>query len=689
MLWRRLGPLPVPTRPDERWLAHDGGRYLVLERPSERGQRGHLLAWDLQEASWHVAPRPGLRRLAVEARGRILACSSAKDSKTFAWTPGEPSWRELGPGPGAELRGGLSLTSGEVLALASAGPAARSEVWMHFEPQLARWRQGPALGLRAPAWTLIALDRGSRVLALDDGPPTQLAIFDRASAQVSHPPSPPELRAPFIVHAGPEAALYWVGHRELRRAPILLDGGERTLGAGRTRLRLSGRRPSAVFTAAGQLALSGREGLALLALSSAERCFADSNLPAPSWRTLDLPHEHLERVLDDPDALRFVSAGDLVVALDLERGEGWLAVLGPDGPWRRDPPPSARGPGAAAKLVDWLVRHGDPRASALRFELEASRDHAGTPFRREGRPPRPPKLRPASADRVLEAWAAEGHARGEVELEREHGFITAARVATPPRTSGPEQPSAIAMLGEAPSAAFLSRLELVASAEAGDLAHYLDELARSPHLPRIHELIIGPNQRASDLVEASSKLQRWLGVEAHASGNALGSLAPLARLAATLRHLELTGTDIRVVALDLPELDYLSLRSPGLSRASLVALAESSTPRLRSLELWLGRGPLVPALLDTLSTTPLGALGLHGGGELDRWLPALLGHPVLAQLKRLDLSANRLGGRTGRSLVSHAPALAGLERLVLNDNRFGPVTRRQLTDAFGARVELG
>ena len=160
--------------------------------------------------------------------------------------------------------------------------------------------------------------------------------------------------------------------------------------------------------------------------------------------------------------------------------------------------------------------------------------------------------------------------------------------------------------------------------------------------------------------------------ECEISWISLGDVGPLVSALPSLRHVwvRASGEAMRLSSLRHGGLRHLTIQSGGLSQRVIDDLTTAELPELRSLVLWLGDGgygnDIDPATLPALlSRFPrLLHLGLQNAEEHDTVLEAVIGHPVLRQLKSLDLSMGTLTDR-GARLLLESGVLATLSHLNL------------------------
>ncbi|WP_212842626.1 STM4015 family protein [Catellatospora sp. IY07-71] len=139
-----------------------------------------------------------------------------------------------------------------------------------------------------------------------------------------------------------------------------------------------------------------------------------------------------------------------------------------------------------------------------------------------------------------------------------------------------------------------------------------------------------------------------------------------------------------------------TIESGGLPAEVVRAVGECDLPALTHLELWLGTGNYggdadVDDLAPILNGTRLPALtslGLRDSEIADQVAAALAGAPVVARLRRLDLSLGMLADEGAAALLAGQP-LTHLHRLDLHHHFISdPVQARLTAELAEAGVEL-
>lgn len=142
--------------------------------------------------------------------------------------------------------------------------------------------------------------------------------------------------------------------------------------------------------------------------------------------------------------------------------------------------------------------------------------------------------------------------------------------------------------------------------------------------------------------------------------------------------------------LQIPPFEHASLRelaieSGGLPSRIVTAIAKSTLPALRHLELWLGDenygfdGDLriYVDLLGSIDPGRLSYLGLRNAPISDALATYLAAQPWLARLETLDLSMGTIGDAGARALFE-SPHVRGLKRLDLSHHYIGEEWQRKL-----------
>ncbi|MFD3687176.1 STM4015 family protein [Nocardiopsis sp. NPDC058631] len=231
------------------------------------------------------------------------------------------------------------------------------------------------------------------------------------------------------------------------------------------------------------------------------------------------------------------------------------------------------------------------------------------------------------------------------------------------------------------------------SSRLEDTAAYVTRFAEEVDLSAVTALIVGNMAGDVEAVPSDEVRDRLLGIAPRLTGlrslffaevvqeeNEIswiehGDLAPL--LAAFPDLVGFTvrggsaGPGLRIA--EHRALRSLTVQSGALRPEVVRDVGASSLPNLERLELWLGAkeygGESTPEdLAPVLSGTAfpgLRHLGLRNTEDLDGWVPALAGAPLVAALDTLDLSLGTLTDEGARVLLD-APVFRGLGRLDLH-----------------------
>jgi uncharacterized protein (TIGR02996 family) len=150
-----------------------------------------------------------------------------------------------------------------------------------------------------------------------------------------------------------------------------------------------------------------------------------------------------------------------------------------------------------------------------------------------------------------------------------------------------------------------------------------------------------------------------------------GNVEPAYPGLSTLRELRIESRAFELGAIDLPALRSLELVTRGLTRDNLASVLAANCPELERLVLWLGETGIhdcdveladLDALLATDRFPKLRELGLCGRMPVEV-IPRVVGTPLLARLKVLDLAGSYIDGTDVLAVRDHAAALSHLEAL--------------------------
>lgn len=299
---------------------------------------------------------------------------------------------------------------------------------------------------------------------------------------------------------------------------------------------------------------------------------------------------------------------------------------------------------------DWLAEHGDPRGELIATQLAA--DASGDPELRRAAL----RVFARNRERFLGAlgetiaaeaftWRAGFIHRAELSHDRLL-FVDGARVAA-------TMADVVAQLLAHPSARFLSDLSVLA----------VDRDRWGRPLGTFVEVV---DRIAAARPAALRRLQ--LGDPGYGVAQ-LGSLEPLWPALPQLRELVAHG-ELALGDGALPELRRVSLAPASLRRRAAAQLARAAWPRLEELHITFGGYPHaiareLSAFVARADLPHLAHLALVGYQVCDELVEALVGSPVLARLRVLELPHGVLSERGARTLLAHAGAFAHLARLDL------------------------
>ncbi|MCY1014946.1 TIGR02996 domain-containing protein [Pyxidicoccus sp. MSG2] len=333
---------------------------------------------------------------------------------------------------------------------------------------------------------------------------------------------------------------------------------------------------------------------------------------------------------------------------------------------------------------DWLQAQGDPHGELIAiqhalFQAYEAISHDGA----SGEEARRLELKVAEVLRTH--WGVLlGHALADANVESmlsvwwRLGFIHGARVENLGRapSNAPSVEEVLELLLAHPSARFLQELTLgPVGSRRGD--HDFQPLIRviAKAAPRaLRTLVVG------DVADDDPKYDSPI------SSSFVGDLTPLYPALPQLRSLRLVGREIKLGAIDLPELRTFRLESTALSREAVRSIAGASWPKLERLAVWFGSrahgagggvDDLQP-LLDARGVPELRHLGLCNATFTDALCEALPQSKVLEQLHTLDLSKGTMTEAGAERLVANAAAFKHLKRLIVTENLLGSGAVEQL-----------
>ncbi len=234
--------------------------------------------------------------------------------------------------------------------------------------------------------------------------------------------------------------------------------------------------------------------------------------------------------------------------------------------------------------------------------------------------------------------------------------------------------------------------------DAGDIAlrDWIIEFLELPNVAAVTGMVIGMWEGAWDstgsgsivetLVAASDQLPNLTALfigeilqeESEISWIQQSDMAPLFGAFPNLTHFGVRGgTGLSLGVLQHNALQELVVQTGGLPSQILRDLGKSDLPALEHLELWLGDdgygwdGTIedVKALLKPGNFPALTYLGLRNSMIADEIADMIALHPILKQVKILDLSLGTLGDAGGQALLN-SPYLPHLQELRLAHHYF-------------------
>ncbi len=199
-------------------------------------------------------------------------------------------------------------------------------------------------------------------------------------------------------------------------------------------------------------------------------------------------------------------------------------------------------------------------------------------------------------------------------------------------------------------------------------------VAARDRLPALRSLFVG------DIVESEQELA-WI---------AQGDLTPLFKAFPRLQELHVRGSAGLALGsgaspISHTKLERLVIESAGLSRDVVTAILAADLPALTHLELWLGsEAQGSTASLDDFTALfsgelfpALRSLALKNSETADGLAAAIAEAPVLAHLKKLDLSLGTLSDAGAEALIA-SPAARLLEDIDLRKSYLSPEMIRRL-----------
>lgn len=218
--------------------------------------------------------------------------------------------------------------------------------------------------------------------------------------------------------------------------------------------------------------------------------------------------------------------------------------------------------------------------------------------------------------------------------------------------------------------------------DSGDTyADALKEIARHGPFPNLQEIFVA--DASWDETEIS-----WIDV---------GDISDAFALSDTFSGLHVKGSNASFSAVEHNGLKSIFFESGGLPGGVLRSIAASTFENVDSLELWLGTEDYgatstisdVNALLASDGLPDLKSLGLKNSDLSNDIAKAIVDAPMLAQLGELDLGMGTLTDEGAQALLDNKDKLMHLKVIDLDDNFLSPDMRTKLTDAFGAKVNIG
>lgn len=302
-------------------------------------------------------------------------------------------------------------------------------------------------------------------------------------------------------------------------------------------------------------------------------------------------------------------------------------------------------------LERWLRERADPRAELVR--LERAIERTPTPALQAERDAHFAKHRPALLGELAEHEA-------DVSLEFRRGFV---------------------------------RTLAILEGRTG-VGERLRAALKAPVMRLVEEVVLDGSERdiGRVLTTATVRSIRSLAVGYAAIVPLEASLGRAAPVLERLIDLELRGTQIELPPLSLlARLERLALRSADLGRARVVALAGTPLPKLRALELGLGRASRredavrledVERLIDPAHSPGLTALGVENTtltNALARLLPT---HPAVERLESLGLADGTLTDGGAAALGCAPGAFRKLRKLDVSENLLTPLGVDYVRRAF-------
>ncbi|AKQ67208.1 Putative cytoplasmic protein [Myxococcus hansupus] len=312
--------------------------------------------------------------------------------------------------------------------------------------------------------------------------------------------------------------------------------------------------------------------------------------------------------------------------------------------------------------ADWLQGQGDPRGEliALQHAMSRARGAEVTKLKRKVA-----ALQKEHEGTLLGVGLSAMVGEKALQAGWRWGFIYSARVTSPDYDADADFDivDTLSMLLQHPSGRLLRDLTLGIPDRDGDADYTRLTKVLTKWPPKaLSRLFMG------DFLFPDESELSWV---------RLGNLAPVIQALPHLTELRLRGGDVRLGALELPELQRFTLESAGLPKAAWQSITSAQWPKLEHLEVWFGsenhggrfRGKDVQPILDATGLPKLKHLGLCNVAFSDSLAPLLAKSKVLKQLETLDLSKGTLMDADAEVLAANAAAFKHLKKLDVSRNQ--------------------
>jgi len=179
------------------------------------------------------------------------------------------------------------------------------------------------------------------------------------------------------------------------------------------------------------------------------------------------------------------------------------------------------------------------------------------------------------------------------------------------------------------------------------------------------------------------------------SWSAIGNASKLWEAVPTLKKVIFqSGGTVKLGDIKAPNLEHFEMRTGGLPKSEIKALAAATWPKLETLKIWFGssqygfNGKLddIKPILDGKGLPKLKHLGLMNAEFTDELAAALSSAKILGQLETLDLSMGTLTNTGAAALAAMAPQLKRLKELNVDDNL---VADKKILAPLGAILKYG